>query len=96
MQVIMMSKDGCGTCTTFAPVAKALAEERGIVFKVIKNPDVELPFFPYYYLMRDGEIQPAASATKVPLRARIDPRAVTMAAGAVLLGWLAVVERGRR
>ena len=46
--------------------------------------------------LRDGEIQPAASATKVPLRARIDPRAVTMAAGAVLLGWLAVVERGRR
>ena len=56
MQVIMMSKDGCGTCKTFCPVAKALAEERGFVFKVIKNPDIELPFFPYYYLMRDGAV----------------------------------------
>ena len=56
MQVIMMSKDGCGTCKTFGPVAKALAEERGFVFKVIKNPDIDLPFFPYYYLMRDGAV----------------------------------------
>ena len=56
MQVIMMSKDGCGTCTTFGPVAKQLAEERGVVFKVIKNPDIELPFFPYYYLMKDGAV----------------------------------------
>ena len=56
MQVIMMSKDGCGTCTTFGPVAKKLAEERGFEFKVIKNPEIELPFFPYYYLMRDNDI----------------------------------------
>ena len=56
MQVIMMSKDGCGTCTTFAPVAKQLAQDRGVVFKVIKNPEIELPFFPCYYLMKDGAI----------------------------------------
>ena len=27
-----------------------------MVFKVIKNPEIELPFFPFYYLMRDGEV----------------------------------------
>ena len=27
-----------------------------MVFKVIKNPDIELPFFPYYYLMKDGAV----------------------------------------
>ena len=56
MQVIMMSKDGCGTCTTFAPVAKQLSEDRGVTFKIIKNPEIELPFFPYYYLMNEGAI----------------------------------------
>tara|TARA_Y100001934_G_C12301221_1_gene750014 strand:- start:179 stop:430 length:252 start_codon:yes stop_codon:yes gene_type:complete len=55
-QVIMMSKEGCATCTEFGPVAKKLAEERGFEFKVIKNPEMELPFFPYYYLMHDGNV----------------------------------------
>ncbi len=55
-EVIMMSKDGCGTCTEFGPVAKQLAEERGFGFKVIKNPTIELPFFPYYYLMNNGQV----------------------------------------
>ena len=55
-EVIMMSKDGCGTCTTFGPIAQQLAEERGFAFKVIKNPTIELPFFPYYYLMNDGQV----------------------------------------
>ena len=55
-EVIMMSKDDCATCTTFGPVAKSLAEERGFGFRVVKNPDMELPFFPYYYLMVDGAV----------------------------------------
>lgn len=55
-EVIMMSKDDCATCTTFGPVAKTLAEERGFTFKVVKNPTIELPFFPYYYLMIDGAV----------------------------------------
>ena len=52
----MMSKDDCATCKTFGPVAKSLAEERGFGFRVIKNPEMELPFFPYYYLMIDGAV----------------------------------------
>jgi thiol-disulfide isomerase/thioredoxin len=55
-QVIMMTKDGCGSCTTFKPVAKQLAEEYGFEFKIIPNPTIELPFFPYFYIMEDGKV----------------------------------------
>ena len=52
----MMTKDGCGSCTTFKPVAKEIAEEFGYEFKIIPNPEVDLPFFPYFYIMDEGEI----------------------------------------
>ena len=55
-QVIMMTKDGCGSCATFKETAKSIAEELGYVFKIIPNPEIELPFFPYFYLMSDGAV----------------------------------------
>ena len=44
-QVIMMTKDGCGSCTTFKPIAKEIADEYGDRLKVCKvdvdaNPDL--------------------------------------------------------
>ena len=68
---------------SFLAVRTELAAERSVPEEVVQT-------------LKERGWPKIASATKVPLRARIDPRAVTMAAGAVLLGWLAVVERGRR
>ena len=56
MQVIMLTKDGCGSCATFKPVAKEVAEEYGFEFKILANPKMDVPFFPYYYIMKDGNI----------------------------------------
>ena len=56
MQVIMMTKDGCGSCATFKPVAKEIAEELGYEFKIIPNPELDVPFFPYFYIMNNGEV----------------------------------------
>ena len=56
MQVIMMTKDGCGSCATFKPVAKQIAEELGYEFKIIPNPELDVPFFPYFYIMNNGEV----------------------------------------
>ena len=55
-QVIMLTKDGCGSCKTFKPTAKEIAEEYGYEFKIIPNPKVEVPFFPYFYIMEEGKI----------------------------------------
>ena len=56
MQVIMMTKDGCGSCATFKPVAKEIAEELGYEFKIIPNPELDIPFFPYFYIVNNGEV----------------------------------------
>jgi len=55
-QVIMMTKDGCGACTEFKPKAKEIAEELGYKFAVLPNPEIEVPFFPYYYIMSEGNV----------------------------------------
>ena len=52
----MMTKDGCGSCATFKPVAKEIAEELGYEFKIIPNPELDVPFFPYFYIMNNGEV----------------------------------------
>ncbi|MEC7987302.1 MAG: hypothetical protein VX278_19180 [Myxococcota bacterium] len=56
MQVIMLTKDGCGSCATFKPLAKEIAEEFGFTFKILPNPKIEGPFFPFYYIMKDGKV----------------------------------------
>ena len=56
MDIIMLTKDGCGACKTFKPLAKEIADELGFTFKVINNPDIEVPFFPYYYIMDEGKV----------------------------------------
>ena len=56
MQLIMMTKDDCGSCKLFKPTAKEIAEEFGLEFKTIPNPDIELPYFPYYYILDDGKV----------------------------------------
>ena len=56
MQIIMMTKDGCGACKTFKPLAKEIADEFGFEFKIIPNPKIELPFFPYFYIMKEGKV----------------------------------------
>jgi hypothetical protein len=56
MQLIMMTKDGCGSCQTFKPTAQSIAEEFGLEFKIIPNPTIELPYFPYYYIMSEGQV----------------------------------------
>ena len=55
-QVIMMTKDGCGSCAQFKPKAKEIAEELGYKFTILPNPEMEIPFFPYYYIMSDGKV----------------------------------------
>ncbi len=56
MQVIMLTQDGCGACKEFLPQAKEIAEELGYTFKTLANPEMEVPFFPYFYLMKDGAV----------------------------------------
>ena len=56
MQVIMLTKDGCGSCKTFLPTAKEIADELGYTFKTLANPEMEVPFFPYFYIMEDGKV----------------------------------------
>mgnify|MGYP002008410004 FL=1 len=56
MDIIMLTKDGCGSCKTFKPLAKEIAEEMGFTFKVLNNPEINVPFFPYFYMMNDGEV----------------------------------------
>lgn len=56
MQIIMMTKDGCGSCATFKPIAKEIADEYGYSFKILPNPKIDVPFFPYYYILKDGKI----------------------------------------
>ena len=55
-QVIMMTKDGCGSCTTFKPIAKQIADEFGYEFKIVPNPKVNVPFFPFFFIMDEGKI----------------------------------------
>ena len=55
-QVIMMTKDGCGSCKKFKPKAKEIAEELGYKFAVLPNPEIEVPFFPYYYIISEGKV----------------------------------------
>ena len=56
MQVIMLTQDGCGACKTFLPVAQEIAEELGYTFKTLANPEMEVPFFPYFYIMNEGAV----------------------------------------
>ena len=55
-QVIMLTKEGCGSCTIFKPIAQKIAEEYGYAFKIIPNPTIEVEFFPYFYIMKEGQI----------------------------------------
>ena len=55
-QIIMMTKDGCGSCKEFKPKAKEIAQELGYEFRVLPNPEIEVPFFPYYYMMSEGKV----------------------------------------
>ena len=55
-QIIMMTKDGCGSCKEFKPKAKNIAEELGYEFRVLPNPEIEVPFFPYFYMMFEGKV----------------------------------------
>lgn len=55
-QIIMMTKDGCGSCSQFKETAKTIAEELGYTFRILPNPEIEVPFFPYFYLMSEGQI----------------------------------------
>ena len=55
-EVIMMTKDGCGSCSSFKPFAKEKAAELGYSFKIINNPKIEVPFFPFYFMMVDGKV----------------------------------------
>ena len=55
-QVIMLTKDGCGSCKTFKPIAKQIAEEYGYTFKIVPNPNIDVEFFPYFFIMKEGEI----------------------------------------
>ena len=55
-QVIMMTKEGCGSCVTFKPIAKQIADEYGYEFKIILNPKVDVPFFPFFFIMDEGKI----------------------------------------
>ena len=56
MEIIMLTKDGCGACKEFKPFAKEVAEELGFTFKILANPKMEVPFFPYFYMMDGGAI----------------------------------------
>ena len=55
-EVIMMTKDGCGSCSSFKPYAKELANDLGYGFKIINNPQIQVPFFPFYFLMIEGKV----------------------------------------
>ena len=55
-EVIMMTKDGCGACGSFKPFAKEKATALGYSFKIINNPKIEIPFFPFYFMMVDGKV----------------------------------------
>ncbi len=56
MEVIMLTKEGCGSCKTFLPTAKEIAEELGYTFKTLNQPEIEVPFYPYFYIMKEGAI----------------------------------------
>ena len=56
MEIIMLTEDGCGSCKSFKSQAKEIAEELGFTFKVLHNPEINVPFFPYFYMMNDGEV----------------------------------------
>ena len=70
-QVIMMTKDGCGSCTTFKPLAKEIAEEYGYEFKIIPNPKIPNPKIP-------NSSWPATLPWTCPGRTPHSPRAVSL------------------
>ena len=40
---------------TFLPTAKEIAEELGYT-PVLNQPEIEVPFYPYFYIMKEGAI----------------------------------------
>ena len=77
MEIIMLTKDGCGSCKSFKSQAKDIAEELGFTFKVLHNPEINVPFFPYFYMMNDGEVVEQWGGTQVRKYRKVLSRGAT-------------------
>ena len=61
MEIVMIKQEGCNPCKMFEPTAKKIAQENSLGFRTVMDTDlpenVNLPYFPFFFLYDNGEIK---------------------------------------